>query len=139
MLIGQSRHSLDAKGRLIVPGRFRSDLGESFVITKGLDGCLFAYPVSEWDKLVAKIKEAPMVEGRKMQRFFFANAEEMTPDAQGRVVLSQSLRQAAALKKDVILIGVENRMEIWDAENWENYEESASDMDIISAMEKIGF
>ncbi len=138
MLIGRSRHAMDNKGRVIIPQRFREDLGASFVITRGLDSCLFLYSMEEWDKLSSRIRSAPMGEARTMQRFFFANAEEAEPDAQGRIIVPPDLRRLAGLTKDVVIVGVESRVELWDAARWDNFEGTMGDEDVLAVMEKSG-
>ena len=139
MLIGQVQHSLDAKGRLIIPQRFRSDLGDRFVATRGLDGCVSLYPMEEWDRLAEQIKAAPIADGRTMQRYFFGFAEEQQPDSQGRILISTKLRQLAGLKKEVIIVGVESRVEVWAAQVWEQVEDSVCDEDVIAALSRSGF
>ncbi|HWP80249.1 MAG TPA: division/cell wall cluster transcriptional repressor MraZ [Candidatus Acidoferrum sp.] len=138
MLIGQSRHTMDVKGRVIIPQRFREDLGASFVITRGLDGCLFLYSMEEWDKLSSRIRSAPLGEARNMQRFFFANAEEAMPDAQGRIIIPANLRKLANLTKDVVIVGAESRAELWDAASWDGFEGTMGDKDVLAVMEKSG-
>ena len=138
MLIGQVQHSLDAKGRLIIPQRFRSDLGDRFVATRGLDGCVSLYPLEEWDRLAAQIRSAPIAEGRTMQRYFFGFAEEQQPDSQGRVLISAKLRQLAGLQKEVVIVGVESHVEVWDAQAWERVEGSVEDEDVIAALSRSG-
>ena len=122
MLMGEYNHSLDAKGRIIVPSRLRDQLGESFVVSKGLDGCLFAFPPEEWDKLVEKLQALPLTnkDARKFSRYFLAGASEVELDKQGRALLPQTLREAAGLEKDVVLCGVGNRIEIWSKDKWDD-------------------
>ena len=139
MLIGQVQHSLDAKGRLIIPQRFRSDLGDRFVATRGLDGCISLYPMEEWERLAQQIRSAPIAEGRTMQRYFFGFAEELQPDSQGRVLISAKLRQIAGLQKEVVIVGVESHVEVWDAQAWERVEGSVEDEDVIAALSRSGF
>ena len=139
MLIGQVQHSLDAKGRLIIPQRFRSDLGDRFVATRGLDGCISLYPMEEWERLAQQIRSAPIAEGRTMQRYFFGFAEEQQPDSQGRVLISAKLRQIAGLQKEVVIVGVESHVEVWYAQAWERVEGSVEDEDVIAALSRSGF
>ena len=122
MLMGEYNHSLDAKGRIIVPSRLRDQLGETFVVSKGLDGCLFAFPSSEWDKLVDKLQALPLTnkDARKFSRYFLAGASEVELDKQGRALLPQTLRESAGLEKDVVLCGVGNRIEIWSKDKWDD-------------------
>ncbi|ORU01357.1 Cell division protein MraZ [Anaerovibrio sp. JC8] len=125
MLMGEYNHSLDAKGRVILPADFRSELGESFIITKGLDNCLFIYPQSEWEQLSVKLRQLPLAktEARAFVRFFFAGARQVELDKMGRFLIPATLRQHASLKKDAVLIGVSNRIEVWGKEEWLKYNE----------------
>ena len=133
MFMGEYAHNIDAKGRLIVPAKFREQLGDEFVVTKGLDGCLFGYPMEEWEKITERIHETPMTskDARKFMRFFFAGACNVEFDKQGRILLPQNLRDHAGLDKDVILAGVSTRIEIWSKAAWESAE-SFDDMDEIA-------
>lgn len=121
MLMGEYNHSLDPKGRIIVPSRLREQLGEVFVVSKGLDGCLFAFPNREWQRFEAKLQALPLTnkDARKFTRYFLAGAAEVELDKQGRALIPPSLREAAHLTKDVVLCGVGNRVEIWDRAVWE--------------------
>jgi MraZ protein len=123
MFMGEYRHAIDDKGRLIVPARFREGLGGTFVITRGLDRCLFAYPLSEWTQLEQKLKALPFTkaDARKFTRFFFSGACEAEVDKQGRILIPANLRDYAGLKKDCVIIGVSTRVEIWCKELWEEY------------------
>lgn len=123
MFIGEYAHTIDAKGRVIMPAKFREELGVSFIVTKGLDGCLFVYSKSEWASLEEKLKTLPFTskDARSFNRFFFAGAIECEVDKQGRILVSQNLRDYAALTKDVVIIGVSTRIEIWDKDRWDNY------------------
>ncbi len=123
MLMGEYNHSLDAKGRIIIPAKLREQLGDRFVICKGLDHCLFAFPNEEWAKFENKIQALPLTksDARKFSRHFFAGASEAELDKQGRALLPQSLREYAGLDKDVVLCGVGGRVELWDKESWEAY------------------
>ena len=123
MFMGEYQHTIDAKGRLIVPAKFREELGDVFVITKGLDNCLFVYPYFEWKIFEERLKKLPLTSGnaRKFVRFFLAGAVECSVDKQGRILIPNNLRTYSGLEKDVILIGVSNRVEIWSKENWEAY------------------
>lgn len=123
MLMGEYRHSLDDKGRLIVPAKFREELGEQFVITRGMDKCLFVYPQREWTAIEEKLKALPFTQAdvRAFTRFFFSGACVGELDKQGRVSLPQSLRQYAELEKECVIIGVSNRAEIWSVNHWEQY------------------
>ena len=117
--MGTYEHGLDAKGRVIIPAKLREDLGESFVVTLGLDGCLFAYPMNEWEGFIEKLKELPGTkEARMLQRHFLANAAPCELDKQGRILVPQTLREFAGLEKDVVLTGNLNRIEVWSKEKW---------------------
>ncbi|MBX6394730.1 MAG: division/cell wall cluster transcriptional repressor MraZ [Alicyclobacillaceae bacterium] len=123
MFIGEFTHSLDEKGRLILPAKFREGLGREFILTRGLDRCLFAYPRSEWEKVEAKLKSLPMAraDARAFMRFFFSGATECELDRQGRIHIPVSLRSYASLERDCVIIGVSNRVELWAKEVWEAY------------------
>lgn len=138
MFMGEYRHSLDTKGRLIVPAKFRDGLGEAFVITRGLDNCLFVYPQEEWKALEEKVKKLPLAksEARAFVRFLFSGASECEVDKQGRISLPTLLRDYARIDKEVVVIGVSNRVEIWSKENWETYINQA-EIDYADLTEKI--
>ncbi|KXL53349.1 protein MraZ [Anaerotignum neopropionicum] len=142
MFLGEFQHSIDSKGRLIVPAKFREDLGENFVVTKGLDNCLFAYPKSEWAIFEEKLKQLPLTNSgaRKFVRFFFAGAIECDIDNQGRINLPANLREYAGLRKDVVSIGVNNRVEIWNKDSWSEYnnEENFISNELAFEMENLG-
>jgi len=139
MFMGTYEHGLDAKGRVIIPAKLREDLGESFVVTLGLDGCLFAYPMNEWEGFIEKLKELPGTkEARMLQRHFLANAAPCELDKQGRILVPATLREFAGLEKDVVLTGNINRIEIWSKEKW-NENSNYDDMDAIAeSMEEMG-
>ena len=142
LLTGEYSHSIDAKGRLIIPSKFREILGEDFVITKGMDGCLFLYPNNEWEIFKEKMRTLPLINknARDIERFFFGSTVEGGYDKQGRVLISTPLRKYAQLEKDVVLIGVLNRVEIWDKDKWEenNAVVEANLDEIASQMEELG-
>jgi MraZ protein len=125
MFMGEYTHSIDAKGRIILPADFRQELGVSFVITKGLDKCLFLYGQQAWEELAAKLRALPLVkpEARAIVRFFFSGARNLECDKQGRFLIPANLRNHAeiVLKEDVILTGVDNRIEVWSKDNWNSY------------------
>lgn len=133
MFMGQYNHTVDTKGRLIVPAKYRESLGNDFVVTKGLDGCLFVYPNLEWEAFAAKLKELPMTkrDTRSFVRFFLSGAASVELDKQGRILLPPHLREFAGLEKDVVLIGISNRIEIWSKDKWEE-EAAFDDMDDIA-------
>ena len=121
MFMGEYNHTVDAKGRLIVPSKFREQLGDEFVITKGLDNCLFVYDNSEWTALEEKLRALPITNtaGRKFSRFLLGSAATCEVDKQGRILIPAALKEFAALQKDVVLIGVGNRAEIWSKERYD--------------------
>ena len=129
MLMGEFQHNIDAKGRLIVPSKLREELGEKFVLTRGLDGCLFGYPMSEWENLEAKLNEMPLAkkDARTFVRFFYSAATECELDKQGRINIPSTLRNYAALTQGCVIIGVSNRIEIWDETRWEDFSAEAEE------------
>jgi len=133
MFMGEYNHTIDAKGRLIVPSKFRDALGDEFVITKGLDGCLFVYDNKEWNAFEEKLKSLPLTnkDARQFVRFFLAGAANVEVDKQGRILVPANLREFAKLTKDVVLVGVASRIEIWSKEIWE-CSESFDDMEEIA-------
>lgn len=127
MLMGEFKHNIDAKGRLIMPSKFRDELGEKFVVTRGMDGCLFGYPQSEWEVLEEKLKEMPLAkkDARTFVRFFYSAATECEIDKQGRINIPQTLRSHASLEKECVVIGVSNRIEIWSQDKWDEFSDEA--------------
>ena len=140
MFMGEYNHTIDAKGRLIIPAKFRETLGEEFILTKGLDGCLSIYPMDEWESFEEKLKALPLTDknARAFLRFFVAGATSCELDRQGRILVPSTLREFAGLEKEVVLTGSLTRIEIWSKEKWlenSNYD----DMDSIAAsMQKMG-
>lgn len=122
MFMGEYSHTIDVKGRLIVPSKFREKLGDEFVVTKGLDGCLFVYPNDEWKTFEEKLATLPVtnMNARKFTRFFLAGAATCEVDKQGRILVPAVLREFAELEKDVVFIGVSRRIEIWSKDKWES-------------------
>lgn len=139
MLIGEYQHTIDAKNRVIVPAKFREDLGRLFYITKGLDGCLFVLSRKGWEQLQAKIDAMPLSKSRGLQRFFFAGAAEAEPDKQGRILIPQNLREYAELEKDVTFIGTSTRAEIWSTEKWNRMNEELTEASIVEVMDELEF
>ena len=139
MFMGTYGHSIDAKGRVIVPAKFREVLGDSFVVTLGLDGCLFVYPEEEWEDFVKQLKELPgSKEARKLQRYFMAGAAPCDVDKQGRVLIPSSLREKVGLDKDVVFVGVMSKIEIWSKERWEDNNDFDNVDDIAEYMSEFG-
>ena len=134
MFIGEYQHALDSKNRMIVPSKLREELGNKFVITKGLDGCLYAYPQDEWKNLEEKMKTLPLTnrDARSFVRFFFAGACEIEMDKQGRGLIPQNLKEYAGIEKEIVSIGVLTRVEIWSKEKWQEYNDSNVDFESIA-------
>ncbi len=138
---GEYGHSLDTKGRIIMPAKFREKLGEMIWVTKGLDGCLFVYPNDEWENIENTFRETPRMskDAREFSRFFFAGAHDCDIDKQGRVLIPSVLREFAGLDKEVVLVGVLNRIEIWSKDRWQE-NNGYEDMDEIAEhMADLGF
>ena len=131
MFYGEYAHTIDRKGRVIIPAKFRQALKDQhsggLFLTRGLDGCLFLFPEQEWRAAEAKIKQVPFTkaEGRKFHRMFFSGASEVDVDGLGRLLVSKSLKEYAQIKQGVIIVGVSNRIEIWAKERWQAFYESS--------------
>ena len=138
-MTGQYQHSIGAKGRLFIPAKLREELGETFYVTMGMDGCLSVYSDASWAKFTEKLESLPYTKTKSM-RALFANAAKCEPDAQGRILIPAKLRAYAALEKDVVVIGVSNRAEIWNAERWQAVEDEEQDpAKLFAAMEELDF
>ncbi len=126
MLMGEYHHSIDEKNRLIIPSKFRSELGEKFVITRGLENCLFVYSLVEWENIVSKLRTLPFTkkDSRDFTRFFLSGATECVLDKSGRVGITSPLVKYAGLTKDCVIIGANDRLEIWDEGAWNNFFDS---------------
>ena len=143
MFMGEYHHNIDAKARLVLPSKFRDELGDNFILTRGLEGCLFVYSKSEWDKVVSKLKTLPFTkkDARAFLRFFLSGAMECQIDKQGRVAIPTPLVSYAGLIKECVVIGVNDRLEIWSQDVFNNYfnanEENISDLaeDLFDNME----
>jgi len=127
MLIGEYRHSIDNKKRLSIPSKMRKALGESAVVTRGLDSCLFVYPKQEWEKLVSRLSELPMGTGstRSFVRLLLSGATEVDLDQLGRILIPDFLKLYAGLQKNSVIVGIHTRIEIWDAAKWDEYKKKA--------------
>ena len=133
MFMGEYNYTIDDKGRLTIPAKLREELGHDFIITRGLDKCLFVYPKTEWDNVIAKYNELPNTkDARNFMRFFLSGATQNEFDKQGRINIANPLIKYAGLNKDCVIIGVNDRLEIWDKEAWDNFisdnEENLSDI-----------
>lgn len=142
MLIGEYEHSLDTKGRLIMPSKIREDIGEKFIVTKGLDGCLFGFSQKEWTNFEEKLKTLPLTNknARDFVRFFLSGATECDIDKQGRFLIASNLREYAQMEKEVVIIGVGTRIEIWNKQKWKEYnsEKNISADEIAENMTMLG-
>ena len=137
MFIGEYQHAIDSKNRIIIPTKFREGLGNEFILTKGLDGCLYIYTLPEWTIMEEKLKKLPLTskDARAFVRFFFSGANEVTIDKQGRALIPQNLCEYASIQKEIVSIGVSTRIEIWDKNKWDEY--NYSDMNFDEIAEKM--
>lgn len=142
MFIGEYNHTLDPKNRVIMPSKFREQLGDRFVMTKGLDNCLFIYSSEDWSIVEDKLKGLPMTnkDARAFVRFFFAGASECDLDKQGRMVIPNYLKEHANIDKELVIIGVSTRIEIWSKEEWNKFNNDAniSYEDVAEKMSQLG-
>jgi MraZ protein len=138
MLMGKFQHNIDVKGRLAMPSKLRESLGVKFILTKGLDGCIFVYAQDEWNNLVEKLKKLTMVKksARSVARYFFSSASEVECDKQGRILIPPSLRSHAKLEKSTIIVGVGTRAEIWSETSWNKCTDEI-DEDVTSMIEEL--
>ena len=141
MFMGEYHHNIDNKGRLIIPAKFRDALGDAFVITRGLDQCLFGYSMDEWKLIEDKLKTLPLTkkDARAFTRFFFSGATECELDKQGRVNIASPLVDYAKLEKECVILGVSNRIEIWSKQQWEDYFTASEDSFAEIAENMVGF
>lgn len=140
MLIGEYNQSIDAKGRVNIPAKFREDLGASFVVAKGLDACVCIYPKTEWEKFQAELLSDNNVQRRRLHRYFFSGAVDCEIDSQGRALIPPTIREFAGLDKEIVVIGVSNRVEIWNKEKWNEYMDTpeCDAEEIAKVMEELG-
>ncbi len=134
MLIGTYQHNIDSKGRVIIPAKFREELGDVFYATKGTDESVTVMSQEAWEALGQKIAALPSSKTKDVRRFLFAGAAELIPDKQGRVLLPQALRDFAHLQKDVVIIGTGSLVEIWDLERWNQYNEDMAESQVLDVM-----
>ena len=139
MFLGQYAHTVDTKGRTFVPAKYRDELGETFVVTRGTAKCLTVYPMSEWEKYTAKIAELPQAHAAKIRRFVFSNASDVTLDAQGRIGIVAGLSEYAGIEKNVMILGLGSYIEIWAEDVWKAENESESGGEIEDLMLALGF
>lgn len=139
MFTGEYNHTIDIKGRIIVPAKFRSELGSEFVITVGLDGCLFIYPQKEFDELATKLAQLPgTAQARKLQRYIMSSAACVEVDKQGRILIPIKLREYAGVDKDVVFAGVNNKIEIWSKDRWDEANDFSNIDDAADALAEFG-
>jgi len=139
-LIGTYYHNMDAKGRMNFPTKLREQLGSPFYVTKGLDAhCLTVYSATEWEQLAQKVAAIPETKGAQIKRWLFSGAGEIVPDKQGRILIPQDLRQFAGLEKDVVVIGANNKAEIWDRTSWEAANVAVDLDEMMSVLSALGF
>lgn len=138
--MGEYNHTVDSKGRLIIPTKFRDELGAEFVVTKGLDGCLFVFSQNAWNDFEAKLRTLPLTrkDARQLVRFFVAGATSCELDKQGRILVPATLREFAGLEKDVVLAGITDRVEIWSKEKWTENNAIGDMDDIAEQMAELG-
>ncbi len=138
-MTGEYSHSVDNKGRLFVPSRLREELGEAFMVCKGLGGCLFVYSREDWEKFEERINALPISQTIEIQRTIFPTAYKCSVDAQGRILLTQKLRAFAQIEKNATIIGLGNHAEIWSTEKWEAQASALDEQTLSNAMDKLGF
>lgn len=129
MFMGEYHHNLDSKGRLIIPAKFRDQIGDEIIFTRGMEGCIFGYPQAEWQKIEAKLAKLPLTQrsARNFTRLFYSGAMETEFDKQGRVNLTATLKEHADLIKECVIVGVSNRIEIWSEDRWQKFADEADD------------
>ena len=129
MFIGEYHHTIDEKGRIIIPAKFREELGNNFIVTRGIDNCLFVYSNEKWDMITTKLNALPFTkkDARTFNRFFMSGATDVELDKQGRVNISKPLIDYANLLKDCVIIGTGDRLEVWSQESWDSFFDSTKD------------
>ncbi len=139
MFIGEYQHSVDGKGRLVLPSKFRAGLADGCIVTKGQEGCLYVLPIAEWQTMADEVSALPLTDkrGRKWSRVFFGSSEDLSVDKQGRAMLPATLRQWAGLTDKVTVIGVHSRVELWDPETWATVLAEGED-EFVNTEERIG-
>lgn len=141
MFMGEYQHNLDAKSRLIIPAKFRAQIGTKMILTRGMEGCIFGYSPEEWSKIEAKLAKLPLTKrnARNFTRLFYSGAMEGEFDKQGRVTLTITLKKHAALSKECIIVGVSNRIEIWSKQRWEDFSDEGNETydDIAESLDDI--
>ena len=139
MFYGEYRHTIDAKGRLFIPVKLREELGEKFMLSRGLDKCVCVYPMEAWNEFTERLEKLPVAKERRVRRYFYSGAYECTLDAQGRVILSQMYREFALLDKDVIIAGNRSHLEIWSASAWETEQQYIDNEEVTKELVELDF
>ncbi len=138
MFMGQYEHTIDAKGRTIIPAKYREELGDNFVVTRGLDGCLYLYPLEEWQQFADKLQSLPSnLKNRQIQRQFLSKAMDVSLDKQGRILVPAMHREMAGLEKDIVFVGMMNRVELWDKARLAQEEIAENDELLATAMDEL--
>lgn len=139
MFMGSYSHNIDSKGRVIIPAKMREQLGEQFVITRGFEECLAVYSMDEWETVMKRLSELPSTQksARRLKRMFLSYAVEVEPDKQGKVIIPSALREMAHLDKEVLVVGQENHIEIWNEDSWNSYIGDDDEMSFEEAAEAI--
>lgn len=137
MLIGEYQNSIDAKGRIIIPAKYREDLGFRLIMTKGIENCLYLYSMEEWQKFEDKLQQLPIAESRSIVRYFFSSAVECEIDKQGRLTIPQHLREHARIGKELVTIGARSKVEVWSKQEWDAYN-AENNEDIAEKMAELG-
>jgi len=142
MFIGEYSHTIDSKKRMAIPSRFRKELGKKAVITRGIDNCLVVYPMKEWENLAKKLGSLPatQIDARKFSRIMLSGAMDVNLDNLGRILIPDYLKNYASLKKNVVVCGLFNRLEIWDEDKWQEYKKKTemSVGDIAEGLKELG-
>lgn len=138
--MGRYNHTIDPKGRLSIPSKYREILGDEFVVSRGMDNCLFVYADADWKAFEAKLAALPLIDddARQFARFFLSGAQYVTVDKQGRILVPQDLRDFAGLEKDVVLAGMGSRIEVWSLENWKANDDQVDIKKISQGMRNLG-
>lgn len=139
MFYGEYRHSIDAKGRLFIPVKLREELGEKFMLSRGLDKCVAIYPMEAWNEFTERLEKLPVAKERRVRRYFYSGAYECSLDTQGRVILSQLYRDFASLDKDVVIAGNRSHLEIWDAEAWDKEQQFINNEEVTKELVELDF
>jgi len=139
MFYGEYRHTIDAKGRLFIPVKLREELGEKFMLSRGLDKCVAIYPMDAWNEFTERLEKLPVAKERRVRRYFYSGAYECSLDAQGRVILSGMYREFATLDKDVIIAGNRSHLEIWDAAAWDAEQQFINNEEVTKELVELEF